>query len=132
MSDYRQKFENYKNALSKLKEGFEKYDHSNDLLRDGLIQRFEFTFELAWKTLKSIFEEEGLIGLNSPKTVFREAFSAGIISHEELWLSMLKDRNSTTHIYSEEVAKKICLNIEERYVAALDDLMAKIQERKMN
>ncbi|SHK03194.1 nucleotidyltransferase substrate binding protein [Paramaledivibacter caminithermalis] len=130
MSDYKQKFENYKNALNRLNEGIEKYDYTNDLLRDGLIQRFEFTFELAWKTLKAIFEDEGLIGLNSPKTVLREAFSAGIIVNEELWLSMLKDRNSTTHIYSEEIAKKICLNIEKKYSKALNSLMLEIQKRK--
>ncbi len=132
MSDYRQKFENYKNALSRLNEGIEKYEYTDDLLRDGLIQRFEFTFELAWKTLKAIFEEEGLIGLNSPKTVLREAFSAGIITDEEVWLLMLKDRNATTHIYSEEIAKKICLNIEEKYQKELTNLIIEIKKRKFD
>lgn len=131
MSDYRQKFENYKKALDRLKEGIKKYEYSNDLLRDGLIQRFEFTFELAWETLKAIFEDEGLIGLNSPKTVLREAFSAGLIADEELWLSMLKDRNSTAHIYSEEIAKKICKDIEQRYIGALNKLMLHIQQNKL-
>jgi nucleotidyltransferase substrate binding protein (TIGR01987 family) len=65
-SDYKQKFENYKNALNRLNDGIMKFDQTNDLLCDGLIQRFEITFELAWKTLKAIFEEEGLTGRNSP------------------------------------------------------------------
>ena len=132
MSAYKQKFQNYKNALKKLNEGLKRLEYEDDLLRDGIIQRFEFTFEIAWKTLKAIFEDEGLIGLNSPKTVLREAFSAGIISNEELWLSMLKDRNSTTYIYSEEMAKKICLNIEEKYTEALNNLMLEIQRRKFD
>lgn len=132
MSAYKQKFENYKNALKKLNEGLKRLEYEDDLLRDGIIQRFEFTFELAWKTLKAIFEDEGLIGLNSPKTVLREAFSAGIIRNEELWLSMLRDRNSTTHIYSEEMAKKICLNIEEKYTETLNNLMLEIERRKFD
>jgi nucleotidyltransferase substrate binding protein (TIGR01987 family) len=129
MSDYKTKFENYTNALSRLKEGILKFDEENDLLRDGLIQRFEFTFELAWKTLKVSFEDEGLMGLNSPKAVLREAFSAGLIQDDELWLAMLNDRNSTSHIYSDQLAIKICKNIRERYVNALDDLMEQIKSR---
>lgn len=129
MSDYRQKFENYKNALGRLNEGVLKLDQSNDLLRDGLIQRFEFTFELAWKTLKAVFEDEGLIGLNSPKAVLREAFAAEIIKKDDLWLSMLNDRNSTSHIYSEQVALLICNNIVNKYISELNDILKEIEKR---
>ena len=130
MSDHRQKFENYVDALERLKEGVVKYDKSNDLLRDGLIQRFEFTFELSWKALKSIFEDEGLTGLNSPKMVLREAFAAGLIEDQELWLSMLNDRNLKSHIYSEKVAVGICNNIIEKYIATLEELKEKIYKSK--
>jgi len=132
MSDYMQKFENYKRAFIRLSEGIEKLDKTDDLQRDGLIQRFEFTFELAWKTLKAIFEDEGLLGMNSPKTVLREAFSADLIQDEEVWLSMLNDRNSTTHIYSEEIAVKICNNITLKYISVFEVLMKQIQIRKIN
>lgn len=120
---------NFQNALTRLIEGIVKYDETNDLIRDGLIQRFEFTFELAWKTLKSVFEDEGLIGLNSPKTVFREAFAAGLIENDELWLSMLNDRNSTAHIYSERLAIEICNKIRQTYAAALGELVEQIKIR---
>ncbi|MCB2291307.1 HI0074 family nucleotidyltransferase substrate-binding subunit [Clostridium sp. CS001] len=53
-------------------------------------------------------KKDGLLGLNAPKTVLREAFSAGIIKDDELWLAMLNDRNSTSHIYSEQLAIEIC------------------------
>ena len=129
MSEPESKSINFQNALDRLKEGIVKYDATNDLLRDGLIQRFEFTFELAWKTLKAVFEDEGLIGLNSPKTVLREAFAAGLIQDDELWLSMLNDRNSTTHIYSERLAFEICENIRQTYAAALGDLLERIKIR---
>ena len=129
MSEPNIKFNNLKNALSRLNEGIAKYNETNDLLRDGVIQRFEFTFELAWKTLKAVFEDEGLIGLNSPKSVLREAFAAELIKDDELWLAMLNDRNSTAHIYNERLAIEICCNIQEKYVQALFDLQKKIEKR---
>ncbi|MCJ7689109.1 MAG: nucleotidyltransferase substrate binding protein [Clostridiaceae bacterium] len=129
MNNSKRKFENFKNALGRLKEGILKFDEANDLLRDGLIQRFEFTFELSWKTLKVYFEDEGLIGLNSPKAVLREAFSAGIIKNDELWLRMLNDRNLTSNIYSEQVAIEICDNIKAKYVIALNELEEQIELR---
>lgn len=128
MSDPRAKFNNFQNAMSWLNEGFNVYD-GNDLARDGIIQRFEFTFELAWKTLKAIFEDEGLLGLNSPKTVLREALSAGLISDDESWLDMLNDRNSTVHIYNERLSLDIYQRIRDRYVFALEELVKKIQAR---
>lgn len=129
MSDMKNKIINYKSALYRLKEGISKFDEENDLLRDGLIQRFEFTFELAWKTLKAIFEDEGLRGLNSPKTILREAFSAELITDDEVWLQMLSDRNTTAHIYSEKLSIEICNKIKEKYVTVLEHLVDRISER---
>ena len=129
MSEPNTKVNNFTKALARLKEGIAKYDEADDLLRDGVIQRFEFTFELAWKTLKAVFEDEGLTGLNSPKTVLREAFAAGLINDDELWLSMLSDRNSTAHIYSEQLAIEICHHIQRKYVVELVNLLEKIKIR---
>ena len=129
MSDRRAKLANFNKAMDRLREGSLKMDVLDDLARDGLIQRFEFTFELAWKTLKSCFEEEGLMGLNSPKTVLREAFAAGLIQTEEVWLAMLEDRNSTARIYSEALASKICQRIQERYIDCFAELVERLQAR---
>lgn len=129
MSELNSKINNFNNALVKLKEGIAKYDESNDLLRDGVIQRFEFTFELAWKSLKVVFEDEGLSGLNSPKTVLREAYASELIADDELWLAMLSDRNSTAHIYSEQLAIEICRNIQDKYVIEFANLLEKIRLR---
>lgn len=123
------KLQNFTKAVAKLKEGLNQYDNTNELQRDGIIQRFEFSFELAWKTLKEIFEEEGLIGLNSPKMVLKEAFSAGLISEEKIWMNMLMDRNTTSHVYDEGTAIEICKNIEEKYIEVLEKLIEKIDER---
>lgn len=124
------KLNNFIKALDRLEQGLLQYDEKNELLRDGIIQRFEFTFELAWKTLKEVFEDEGLIGLNSLKSVLREAFSAGIIENEKLWINMLKDRNSTSHMYSESNAIEICKNIKHKYVNALKEIKEKIIKRR--
>lgn len=129
MSEPFNKLDSFKKAYARLTEGIAQYDEANDLMRDGLIQRFEFTFELAWKTLKEVFEDEGLIDLNSPKRVLREAFASGIIANEELWLSMLDDRNSITHIYNEVIAIRICTDIIEKYVLVLGELIEKIRLR---
>ena len=129
MSEPNIKVNNFSNALSRLKEGIAKYNEADDLLRDGVIQRFEFTFELAWKTLKAVFEDEGLTGLNSPKTVLREAYAAELIEDDELWLAMLNDRNSTSHIYNEHLAIEICHNIQKKYILALVSLLEKIRAR---
>jgi len=129
MSDVNTKLNNFSNAFARLKEGVAKYDGTDDLSRDGLIMRFEFTFELAWKSVKAVFEDEGLTGLNSPKLVLREAFAAGLITDDELWLAMLSDRNSTTHIYSEQKASQTCRHIQEKYVQALGELLTQIEIR---
>ncbi|MGE5528949.1 MAG: nucleotidyltransferase substrate binding protein [Patescibacteria group bacterium] len=128
MSDLTAKLDNLQSALTRLAEGVAQLGRGDDLQRDGVIQRFEFTFELTWKTLKAYFEEEGLQNLTSPKSVLREAYAAGIIGDEGLWLDMLRDRNLTTHIYKQELAKQIAIGIEKRYLIALQAVVDKLKD----
>jgi len=80
----------------------------NEFIRDSAIQRFEFTFELAWKTLKVYLEEKkNMRELYSPKDVFRGAFQAGMIDNDPTWLEMADTRNETSHIYNEAMAEKV-------------------------
>lgn len=131
MSAYQSKYENFIAAYRRLSEGVEIYaqDPSNTIVRDGLIQRFEFTFELAWKTIKAVYEEEGLATTSSPKPILREAYAEGLIHDEQLWLDMLEDRNAVSHIYKEEIAADVCLDIKERYVGAIQLLIEALQPR---
>lgn len=76
-----------------------------------------------------MFEDEGLIGLNSPKSVLKEAYSSGIIDDEKLWMNMLLDRNATSHMYNQNNAIEICENIKEKYVDALEELKESIIKR---
>lgn len=124
------KLDNFIKALDRLKEGLNEFNENNALERDGIIQRYEFTFELSWKALKELFEDEGLIDLNTPKIILREAFSMALIDNQNIWLNMLMDRNYTSHIYSENLAIDICRNIKTQYVFELEKLKNKILERK--
>lgn len=93
----------------------------SDLVRDSVIQRFEFSFELAWKALQLYLEHQG-IETGSPRQALRGAFAEGIISKEEdadIWLKMLEDRNLTTHTYHQDLAKSIYQRIAATYVVAL-------------
>jgi nucleotidyltransferase substrate binding protein (TIGR01987 family) len=91
-----------------------------DIQRDAAIQRFEFTFELAWKLLKDFYFDKG-VDLNSPKDVFRHAFASGDIQDEKIWLEMLKDRNLTSHTYNEALSCHVFSHLP-RYLQALHSL----------
>ncbi|MGB9637818.1 MAG: HI0074 family nucleotidyltransferase substrate-binding subunit [bacterium] len=93
-----------------------------DLEIDGVIQRFEFTFELVWKFLKEYLYDQGII-CNSPKSCLKEAYKANIIDNEELWISMLKDRNLSTHLYSFEISREIYQRIKELYIFEIKKIL---------
>lgn len=78
----------------------------NDRERDGAIQRFEYTFELAWKTSMRVLREEGL-DAGSPKTVIRELARLGWIEDAESWIEFLDARNATSHVYNEAIARRV-------------------------
>lgn len=79
----------------------------NAFMRDSAIQRFEFTYELAWKAMKAYLEEKGVKELYSPKDVIKGAYQNRIIDNDPVWLEMVDTRNMTFHIYREEMAEKV-------------------------
>lgn len=103
-------------ALTKLEEGV--LQATKELEKDGVIQRFEFTFELFWKCLKTVLEDKG-IACKSPKDCLKEAFRMGIITDESAALNMLDDRNKMSHIYSKEESEKIFQRIKNIHVPHL-------------
>ena len=116
----------FKDAVKKLDEGIKQ--SRNQLDRDGVIQRFEFSFELLWKTMKLFLLDQGII-TNSPKEVLKETYRFGIITDEELFLDMLDDRNQTSHIYSEDISKEIFIRIKKNYLASMKKLLKELKER---
>ncbi|WP_163528711.1 HI0074 family nucleotidyltransferase substrate-binding subunit [Halobacillus ihumii] len=104
-----QSMANLEQAITRLEEALSE-DQSNSLIVDGTIQRFEFTIELYWKTLRRLLLSEG-IETKTPKETLKSAYKAGWLQDEQAWLQMLKDRNETSHTYNEETANQILSNI---------------------
>ena len=92
------------NAYVKLKEGVD--SAKNELEKDGAIQRFEFSFELLWKTIKIFLRDNG-IEVKTPKESLRESFRVGWIKEETIFLDMLEDRNKSSRIYDKETSEEI-------------------------
>lgn len=128
MTNLEIKLNNFKKALQRLEEAAaELYiDKDNDIVRDAVIQRFEFTYELAWKTTKEYLEYIGIMDKNSPKAVVKEAYAQKLISNEQNWLTMIKDRNMTSHLYKEEMAKEIATRIIDYYINEFEKLIESI------
>jgi nucleotidyltransferase substrate binding protein (TIGR01987 family) len=119
-------FKQLKDAVKRLDEGIKLTEDQLD--RDGVIQRFEFTFELLWKTLKLFLSSEGLI-TKSPKEALKESFGFGLIQNEEVFLNMLDDRNQTSHIYSEDVSELIFKRIKNDYLKEIKKLLRDLNIR---
>lgn len=118
------KLEKFKKALFALEAIYLKPLEADRSNIDATIQRFEFTFELAWKFLKDYFFEQG-IELNYPKEIIQEAFKVNLIDSELVWIKMLKDRNLTSHTYDQILADEIYNRIK-LYVPELRSLLEKV------
>lgn len=117
-----QKIENYHHALAQLAEAVQIYtaDPGDALYRDGLIQRFEFTVELAWKSLKEYLEDQGaVLGIASPRGVLKEAYAAGVITDAETWNRIIEARNITSHVYDEKTAQTVADQIAREFLPVL-------------
>ena len=127
MSKFDEKYSKFCEALTRLSEAvadFDKYGLSS--VRDGVIQRFEFCTELAWKTTREMLIEQGFIDLNSPKEVMKKAFEIKLVDDEALWIEILNSRNITSHVYDENTAETIFRKIKEMYVAGFTELKERL------
>jgi len=120
------KLDNFSNALKKLEQAFAEEGHS--LCLDGTIKRFEFSFEMAWKVLKKFLLYEGTECI-SARDCIKKAYQLGFIKEEGNWLNILKDRNSTSHIYDEKEAKDVYQRIKNVYFAEFKKLEEKLLEK---
>ena len=111
---WEQRFSNYQKALAQLQKFIDKGELS-DLEEQGLIKAFEYTYELAWNTLKDFLEYKGQTDIYGSRDAIRKAFQLGLIKDGEDWMDMLKSRNMTSHTYNEETAKEICEAVTKRY-----------------
>ena len=95
----------------------------NKLEQEGVIQRYEYTFELAWKSMKDYLEENGVvIAPVTPRQVVKDAFAAKIIEDGQIWIDMLNHRNLLSHTYEFSVFEKAVEAIASRYLSAMESL----------
>lgn len=123
------KYMNLKKAYLKLKEVADIYDGKNEIVRDSLIQRFEFTYELTHKTMKEFMKYLGVTLENSfPRTIYKKAYVNNLISNDKVWINLLEDRNATSHIYNEALADEIANRIVKDYVEAIGELVENLEK----
>lgn len=118
---WQQRFSNFTKALSQLKKFIDKKELS-ELEKQGIVKAFEYTYELAWNTLKDFLEYQGKSGLIGSRDTFREAFKENIITDGEEWMEMLKSRNLTIHTYNQETADEITDKVFRSYYKLFCDL----------
>ncbi len=124
-------YQDFNNALGRLKEALSQDLSKGSIVVDGTIQRFEFTFELAWKLIKSILNYNGL-DVESPRPVIKEAFRSKTIKNGQEWVDMLEDRNKTSHLYDEKQALKIYEKIKNNHYQILNNFNIEIEKEIRN
>lgn len=122
MNRFEERKKDFINAKNRLKESLVEVD--NDIVIDGVLHRFEFTFELAWKTMKDYLEYQGVLsGTGSPREVIKEAFSHNLIEDGEAWIKMMLARNSLSHLYDENNSREIYNAIKNEYFVQFEKLI---------
>jgi len=123
---WEQRFSNYQKALAQLQKFIDKGPLSK-LEEQGLIKAFEYTYELAWNTLKDFLEYQGQTNIYGSRDAIRNAFELGLIDNGENWMDMLKSRNKTSHTYNEEIAEEICRAVVDEYYLLFTQLKIKLK-----
>lgn len=129
---WEQRFSNFVKAIDKLQQSVAYIQHNiiddeepiddedlgfvlNEMIREGLIQRFEYTHELAWNVMKDYAEYQGNPNIGGSRDATREAFKLQLITNGETWMDMIVSRNKTSHTYNEEIANEIYAKILNHY-----------------
>lgn len=122
MKRFEERKENLKNAKNRLKEALA--EEANDLAIDGVLHRYEFTFELAWKTLKDYLEYLGVqLNTGSPREIIKESFAHHLITNGEIWIKMMLARNSLSHLQDEQNSRQIYDAIKNEYFVEIEKLV---------
>lgn len=121
---WQQRFENFDRAFSLLRDALNRGPAAlNQLEKEGVVQRFEYTLELAWKTIKDFLESSGFVFIAvTPRQVIRDAFAAKIIADGQAWIDMIDHRNLLSHTYDPANFEEAVEAIHSRYLGALDQV----------
>ena len=122
---WEQRFNNYKKAFTQLKKFIDKGELS-ELEMQGLVKAFEYTYELAWTTMKDFLEYRGQVDIYGSRDAIRKAYQLGLVDDGALWMDMLQSRNKTSHTYNEETAQEICSAVIKEYYPAFLQFVEKM------
>jgi nucleotidyltransferase substrate binding protein (TIGR01987 family) len=126
---WKQRFHNFSKALSQLQKFIDKGDELNKMEEQGMIQAFEYNFELSWNLIKDYYEYQGETEIQGSRDAFRLAFSRGLIKDGSKWMEMIESRIKTSHTYNEDTADEIAnaiLNTYFHLFTALHNTMVKL------
>lgn len=125
MKRFEERKSDFIKATARLEEALD--EKISDLAIDGVLHRFEFTFELAWKTMKDYLEYQGISEkIGSPREIIKEAFSIRLIDDGDLWIKIMLARNTLSHLYDEETSREIYDDIKEQYLLEFKKLIQKL------
>jgi len=124
---WQQRFINFNKAFNQL-EKFIQVEILNEMEEQGLIKSFEYTYELAWKTLQDLLKEKGYIDINGPKPVIQQSFQDGYITEGKGWMRMHNSRNLTAHTYDQTTANEVIDSIRTEYYFLLNSLQERLTE----
>jgi nucleotidyltransferase substrate binding protein (TIGR01987 family) len=127
---WQQRLTNFERALRLLREAMaEGPEALNQLEKEGVIQRFEYCFELAWKTVKDYMEASGIVfDVVMPRQVIKDAFAAKVLNDGATWIAMLDHRNLLSHTYNPVVFEQAVAAIHQRYLPQLEQLHTFLQQ----
>ena len=127
-----QRFDNFQRALKQLEMAFAIMEarELNELEQQGVIQAFEYNYELAWNVIKDFYQYQGVTDIQGSRDAFRLAFERGLINDGEIWMDMIKKRQLTTHTYNRETSEKILTAIVDDYYYQFERLAEALEKQK--
>lgn len=127
---WQQRFSNYKKAVQQLQSAVELRNQRalSNLEKQGVIQAFEFTHELAWNVLKDYLQDQGNQNIKGSKDATREAFKVELIADGEQWMAMIQSRNVSSHTYNEQLAEELVDVIVKQYFPLFVALQAEMEK----
>ena len=131
---WKYRFHNYQRAFSLLREAMETRAERDltDLEKEGTIQRFEYTMELAWKVMADYLEHGGIVFPDkTPRSVIRKAMEAGLIRNGEAWMNAIDARNAMSHTYDFKKFEAVITDISAEYLTVMDDLYHRLLEENL-
>ncbi|MBL7764464.1 MAG: nucleotidyltransferase substrate binding protein [Chitinophagaceae bacterium] len=125
---WKQRFANYEKALAHLQEAATFFDQEPmEIIKEGTIQRFEFTHELAWRVMKDYLEYQGFQSVMGSRDATREAFKYGLLEEGQVWMDMIESRNRTVHAYDAAILQQEYEKIVTSYAPLFEKFLFKMK-----